>query len=70
MLMRLVGTVIDGPPMPQVNMVDYTKALERLEGSVHGRKVHRWEPLLNPARYLLCSHMSVGAQHRFDDRLP
>src|SRR5688572_21057078 len=68
-LVALVGQVVDGPAVPEVDVVDDLELLERLEGPVHGRQIHGREPRLDGGGDLLGGDVTSRPDHGLDDGL-
>jgi hypothetical protein len=68
-VLDLVAPVILRAPL-QVGMADYADLLEHGQRPVHGRRVDRREPPLDPAGHVLGCDVPVGPQHLIEDGLP
>jgi len=65
---RVFGAVVLGPAL-EVRVLDYTNVLEQGQGPVHGGRVDRGKPALDPAGHVLRGYVSVGAENFREDGL-
>lgn len=68
-LVVLVGEVVDGTPVPQMDVIDDARLFEGFESPVYGRDVHGRKAALHTTDDVVGRYMTAGLQECLDDRL-